>query len=573
MGFCRARRRSVAGVRRYCAARRPPGAPEAWWTDPRVAVLELLQVRAPTRAEIKAWARAVRAEVTGFWLDVIAGLERALDISVPERPLQWTAIYWGTAVRSQIEEWAGRLWHGARSVLRFVATPEGLVYAAVAAGSALATGAMMVWALPAVTSMVAFQVRGSLNTFKQALSQNVRAQRGLLAAVIATLTVNIPHHIRGALTTAAPDANQWISGLFGVAAVTTVLGAIAMLAALINSRDSTVTFPKWWVRFTDRLETLGAAATLTAIPFMLYAVIVHPDYDGVVTIHPVVFALVVATFTGFGGEALLHLVGKAFKLTLPAKLTRFITVHSAVTIAAYGFLYQLRELLLLVVVTGGSTLAGLLYLVLTRPHLGPVEKIRHAALVTALTSINTLAATALFLGRPDMPTGSAIMAAVLGVAATVIWIWANRGPPGSDSGGPASPGGSALPGGGVRRRPSLPASGPRFPARSRQASAACCSGSRSCSACRRPSSSGSRCRRRPSARPVGWPLPARRWRSGWPPRWAGRSRSWSRPGSSVLCSGASVLRHGHTSSGSPFGPSVWPHSGWPPGGCCSRSPL
>ena len=424
------------------------GAPEAWWTDPRVAVLELLQVRAPTRAEIKAWARAVRAEVTGFWLDVIAGLERALDISVPERPLQWTAIYWGTAVRSQIEEWAGRLWHGARSVLRFVATPEGLVYAAVAAGSALATGAMMVWALPAVTSMVAFQVRGSLNTFKQALSQNVRAQRGLLAAVIATLTVNIPHHIRGALTTAAPDANQWISGLFGVAAVTTVLGAIAMLAALINSRDSTVTFPKWWDRFTDRLGTLGAAATLTAIPFMLYAVIVHPDYDGVVTIHPVVFALVVATFTGFGGEALLHLVGKAFKLTLPAKLTRFITVHSAVTIAAYGFLYQLRELLLLVVVTGGSTLAGLLYLVLTRPHLGPVEKIRHAALVTALTSMNTLAATALFLGRPDMPTGSAIMAAVLGVAATVIWIWANRGPPGSDSGGPASPGGSALPGGG-----------------------------------------------------------------------------------------------------------------------------
>jgi hypothetical protein len=426
----------VAGAAAVAAGVMVAAAARSGWT-PR-------QIRAPTRAQINAWARAVRAEVTGFWLDVLAGLERA-GITIPERPIQWTISYWVTALRFQIGAWAGRLWHAATSTARFLVTPAGLVYTAVAAVFAVATGAMMIWALPAITSMVAFQLRGSLNTFKQGLSQHVWVQRGLLVAIIATLSVNIPHHIRGALKTAAPDANQWISGLFGVSAATTVVGMIAMLAALINSQDSTVRFPAWWDRFSDRLGTLGAAATLVAIPFMVYAVVVHPVYDGIVTIHPVVFALVVATFTGFGGEALLRLVGTLFKRAIPAKLTRFFTVYSAATIGTYGMLYQLHHLLLLVVVTGVATLAGLLHFVLTRPHFARGDKVRHAVVATALTTVNALAVGALFLGWPQMSTGSAIVAVVAGVAATVLWIWAIRGPPGGGSSGSASP--PAVPGG------------------------------------------------------------------------------------------------------------------------------
>ena len=143
---------------------------------------------------------------------------------------------------------------------------------------------------------------------------------------------------------------------------------------------------------------------------------------------------------GYGGEALLHLVGKVFKGTIPAKVTEFFAVYSAATIAAYGFLYQLHHLPLLVAVTSVSTLAGLLHLVLSRSHLGRPEKVRHAVVATALTSINTLAATAVFLGWPDMSTGSAIVSAALGVAATVIWIWTIRGPPGSGPSGPGSAG-------------------------------------------------------------------------------------------------------------------------------------
>jgi hypothetical protein len=336
----------------------------------------------------------------------------------------------------------------------------------------------MIWEVPAVTHMVGFQVRGEVNailltlimlnpTFKQWLSQHVWVQRGVLAVLATTFAVNIPFHIRGALTAAAPDANQWVSGLFGVSAVTTVIGTLAMLAATINSRDSTVRFPAWWDRFTDRLAILGAAATLAAVPFMLWAVFVHPDFDGIVTIHPVVLVLVVATFTGFGGEALLLLAGavrKFFKIRVPAllsrwyaKLTKFFTVYSAVTVAEYGMLYQLRELPVLIAGTGVSTLVGLLHLVFTRPHLGRRDKVRQAVFATVLTSVNALAVTALFVGWPDMPIGSAVVSVVAGVAATVLWIWTIRGPPGGGwsgsvlSGGPTSPGGF-LPGYGSAAR-------------------------------------------------------------------------------------------------------------------------
>jgi 8-oxo-dGTP pyrophosphatase MutT (NUDIX family)/MFS family permease len=317
---------------------------------------------------------------------------------------------------------------------------------------------MMIWAVPAVIHMIGFQLRGKVNMFKKWLSQHVRVYRGGLAVIIATLSVNIPFHIRGALNAAVPDANRLFSALFGVTAMTTVIGALALLAASIASRD----LPERWNRFVDRLVTLGAAATLTAIPYMVWAVFVHPDFDGVVTIHPVVLALVVATFAGFGGEAALHLAGvarKLFGIKVPArwsewyvKLTTFFTVFSAVTVGAYGMLYQLNYLQVLIPVTAGSLFVGLLLLVFTRPHLGRGDKARHAVIATVLTAVDTLAVGALFLGWPQMSTGSAIVSTVLGAIATVVWAWTIRDPPGSGPNGPAlsdgptSPDGGFLPG-------------------------------------------------------------------------------------------------------------------------------
>ena len=400
------------------------------------------QIRAPTRAGINTWARAVRSGLTAFWLVGIAGLELALGITAPlqpvaasrlvrhEWPIQWTASYWVAAFRFQVGVWAGRLWHNTKLVTKLAFTPAGAVYIAVAAVFVIATGGQMVWALPAISAMVTFQVRGSLNTFMRLLSQNVWVQRGVLAAILASLSVNIPHHIRGMRNAAAPDSSQWIHGLFGVGAVTTVIGAVAMLGALFTtSNPAEVKFTKWWDRFTDRAGTLGAAATFFAIPFMIYAVIFHPRYDGVVTIHPVVFALVVATFTGYGGEALLHLIGKIFQRTLPEKLTRFFAVYSAATIAAYGMIYQLHQLPVLIVVTGTLTLGGLLHLVLTRPHLSRAGKTGHAVAATMFTLVNALAAAALFLGWPGIPAAAAVTVAALGVAVTAVWAWTIRGPP------------------------------------------------------------------------------------------------------------------------------------------------
>ena len=335
-------------------------------------------------------------------------------------PIEWSAWFWAAALRAP----AVRLWHNTKLVAEFAFTPAGAAYIAVGAVFVVATGASMIWALPAISAMAAFQVRGSLNTVKHLLSADVWVQRGLLAAIVATLSVNIPHHIRGMLNAAAPDANQWISGLFGVAAATTVIGAIAMLGALLAAPNpATGAFAKWWNRFADRAATIGAAATLLAIPFMVYAVLAHPGYDGVVSSHPVVFALVVATFTGFGGEALLHLIGEVFHRSLPSKLTGFFRVYSAATIAVYGMLYQLHHVPVLIAVTAALALAGLLHWVLTRPYLTRVGKTAHAVTATALTLVNTAAATALFLGWPAIATAAGITVATGGLAVTATWIW------------------------------------------------------------------------------------------------------------------------------------------------------
>jgi hypothetical protein len=200
-----------------------------------------------------------------------------------------------------------------------------------------------------------------------------------------------------------------------------------MLAAMINSKDSNVTFRAWLDRFIDRLVTVSAAATLLSIPFLVHAVFVHPVFDGIVTIHPVVLVLVVATFTGFGFEALLHLVdkviGKAFRRALPGKLIGFFTVYSAVTIAGYGMLYQLHHLPVLIAVTGTLVLAGLLHWALTRPHLTGVGTAVHALAAVGLAVVDTLAAAALFVGWPALPTVGGVAAVVFGVAATAAWLW------------------------------------------------------------------------------------------------------------------------------------------------------
>src|SRR5690606_27929314 len=229
------------------------------------------------------------------------------------------------------------------------------------------------------------------------------------------------------------------AGLFGVKAETTVTGTLAMFAALFTpSTPNKGTLAKRWDRMADRLATIGATTTLVSIPFLIYAVLAHPSFDGIVNIHPVVLGLVLATFTGFGGEALLHLAGKVTKWSPPARLVKFFSAYSAATIAAYGMIYQLRHLPLLISVTGALTLGGLAHWVLTRPHLSPRAKVGHTLAGAALTGVNALAAAALFLGWPALPTAVAITTGVVGVLATLAWAWSIRGPPSGPS-GPTTP--------------------------------------------------------------------------------------------------------------------------------------
>jgi hypothetical protein len=70
-----------------------------------------------------------------------------------------------------------------------VFTPPGAAYFAVGALFVAATGVSMVWALPVISHMVAFQVRGSLNALKRLLPEILR-----LTAIAATFAVNIPFH-------------------------------------------------------------------------------------------------------------------------------------------------------------------------------------------------------------------------------------------------------------------------------------------------------------------------------------------------------------------------------------------
>ncbi|HLU54230.1 MAG TPA: hypothetical protein VKZ81_02120, partial [Pseudonocardia sp.] len=402
------------------------------------AVLALLrskwtpqQIRAPTRAELGAAFGRVRAAVAA-WGSALAAWGRSVRDGWP---IEWTVTYWKVAVQLAAQQ----LWDRTRRVAGVVFSPAGLVHIAVGAVFVAATGAQLVWALPTISAMVAFQVRGTLNTFKDLLSKNVWVQRGLLAAIAATLSVNLPLHLRGVLNHAAPDAFQVIAGLFGVTAVTTVIGTLAMLAALFTpSSPDKGPLAKRWDRMADRLATIGATTTLVSIPFLIYAVLAHPSFDGIVNIHPVVLGLVLATFTGFGGEALLHLAGKVTKWSPPARLVKFFSVYSAATIAAYGMIYQLRHLPLLISVTGALTLGGLAHWVLTRPHLSPRAKVGHTLAGAALTGVNALAAAALFLGWPALPTAVAITTGVVGVLATLAWAWSIRGPPSGPS-GPTTP--------------------------------------------------------------------------------------------------------------------------------------
>ncbi|OLT00934.1 hypothetical protein BJF90_06300 [Pseudonocardia sp. CNS-004] len=344
------------------------------------ALLRTLRVGLLTPSDLGVGIRDQRS--AGSWLrQVLRTLISPAHVIRAGWPAEWRVSYWTAALRLS----AGQLWHGTKQFFSFVFSPAGAAYTAVGAVFVAATGASMIWALPAISTMVAFQVRGTLNTFKRLLSPHVWVQRVLLAAIVGTLSVNIPFHLRGMLNVAAPDANQWIAGLFGVTAVTTVFGSLGMLAALFGtSTPASVSLAKRWDRFADRLGVLGSAATLSAIPFMVYAVLRHPGYDGIVTIHPVVSALVLATFTGFGGEALLHLLGKAFGWTLPGKWATRVAVYSAASVAVYGMLYQLHHLPVLIAVTGTLTVGSLLYWALTRPAQGPPRWLRAVAAVKAL---------------------------------------------------------------------------------------------------------------------------------------------------------------------------------------------
>jgi hypothetical protein len=287
----------------------------------------------------------------------------------------------------------------------------------------LATGATVIWPLPGISAMAAFQVRGALNAFKSKLTKDIRVGAGFWVLILATLVVNIPLHFMGMANTAAPNANRWVAGFFGIVAVGIAVNAVPQLGSLmavwwvrVTGRAALISsvagqrFAQWWERITDRVATMGAAATLAAIPFMVYAVFVHPDFDGIVTIHPVVHAMVLATFTGFGGEALLPLFRKVTGTISDRFLAKY-SVYSAVTVSVYGLLYQLHYLPLQVPVTAGLVFAGLLLWGTTRPGLTAVGRVVNAAIATVLTAVGTLAATALLFGWPVVPAAVGVAAA------------------------------------------------------------------------------------------------------------------------------------------------------------------
>ncbi|WP_037076970.1 hypothetical protein, partial [Pseudonocardia spinosispora] len=242
------------------------------------------------------------------------------------------------------------VWNWVNSRTGWISVGTGVVFTGAVIGA-------VAWpvALPAIAAMVAFQVRGTLNTAKPWLSNNKWVQRITMTTIVVTLTVNLPLHIRGTMDAASTGLNRWIAALFGVGDVTTLTGALVAMVALWSAKDiSTIVANKFWAKVTARAGLVGALATLASIPLLVIGTIVAPD--SIQTINLLVYGLTVGTFFGFGGEAAYTLGEKAWTMfggsAFAKGLTKFVTVFSAATIAAYGMLYQLHSLPTLLIATG-----------------------------------------------------------------------------------------------------------------------------------------------------------------------------------------------------------------------------
>jgi hypothetical protein len=221
---------------------------------------------------------------------------------------------------------------------------------------AVAVLGMLSSPLSSSLAMWAFLSRGTLNALSSWLSKNIWVQRVWITLIVVTLTVNLPLHIHGVMNFAQPDSYQVIAGLFGVGAVSTLVGALPRFQrmwALDDMADVDGVVNARWSEVVQRAGLAGSLATLIAVGFMYYAAMVHPDQ--IVSIHKVVLAAVFMTTLGYGGQAAFYLgldgkrrLGRPIAEDVSSRVGRWVDVFSAVTIAAYGALYLWHDLQILV---------------------------------------------------------------------------------------------------------------------------------------------------------------------------------------------------------------------------------
>ncbi|ANY05833.1 hypothetical protein AFB00_05430 [Pseudonocardia sp. HH130630-07] len=249
-------------------------------------------------------------------------------------------------------------------------TTTGLIWVATVGGLGVSAAVMLTAPLPAIAAMVAFQVRGTLNAVTNLLSSNRWVRTIRTALVVVTFTVNLPLHVFGVLNPASTWEFRAGAAAFLVVDVTALL---ALVPAMLGTwkQDMVLDGPRA-VKVFRAAATAGTwAVALSLVPLVIAVFGPNAALDPIVSMNATVKWLVVATFVGFGGEALYTLWTAARTArnpahTAPARATTAVSVASALGVGLYGALYQLNSLPVLIGTTASLAVAGVAYRLLHR---------------------------------------------------------------------------------------------------------------------------------------------------------------------------------------------------------------